>query len=161
MDYRKLRRNQSIEINKENDRISGSVFEAYSAFANTQGGVIYLGIKEQSPKNVILGVTNAPMLKKSFFDAIHNSAKVSVALGGEEMWVKREIDGKTIIEIHIPEAPLSVKPVFLNGNPAFSYIRGHEGDYVATLLERRAMELDAVPKNLICVPMRWAIASKI
>ena len=47
--------------------------------------MIYLGVREKAPRNIIGGVTNLPMLKKTFFDAIHNKSKVSVVMGGDEM----------------------------------------------------------------------------
>ncbi len=147
MDLYTLNESQTIELKEASDRLPANLFETYSSFANTCGGVIYLGVKEKKPRNIISGVTNSPMLKKAFFDAIHNKTKVSVAMGGDEMWREIELEGKTVIEITVKEAPISLKPVYLNGNPAFSYLRSADGDYVASPFERRALELDAVPQK--------------
>lgn len=147
MDLYTLKESQTIELKEASDRLPSNLFETYSSFANTCGGVIYLGVREKAPRNIIVGVKNLPMLKKAFFDTIHNKSKVSVAMGGDEMWREIEIDGKTVVEIQINEAPISLKPVYLNGNPAFAYLRSADGDYLASTFERRAMELDAVPQK--------------
>ena len=60
------------EFKKSQDSLSEDVWETYSAFANTNGGVIYLGIKEKNDKFTILGVNNAKNMKKQFFDCINN-----------------------------------------------------------------------------------------
>lgn len=124
-----------------------NIYESYSSFANTRGGTIYLGVREKKPLNIITGVTNEPMLKKAFFNSIGNKTKVSVALVDDSQWRAISIEGKVVVEITIREAPISLKPVYLNGNPALAYLRRIDGDYPATPFERRAMELDAVPQK--------------
>lgn len=131
MDYYSLSDSQTEEVKTCLDHLSPSLYETYSSFCNTKGGTIYLGITEKKAKNIIVGVKNVSELKKEFVNAIHNKAKVSVAVGGDEIWQEYLVDGKTIVAITIPEAPLSLKPVYLNGNPAFSYIRGADGDFLA------------------------------
>ena len=104
MDLYTLKESQTIELKEASDRLPANLFETYSSFANTCGGVIYLGIREKAPRNIIVGVKNLPMLKKAFFDTIHNKSKVSVVMGGDEMWREIEIDGKTVVKIQINEA---------------------------------------------------------
>ena len=58
--------------------------------------MIYLGVREKAPRNIIVGVKNLPMLKKTFFDAIHNKSKVSVVMGGDEICRELKIDGKPV-----------------------------------------------------------------
>lgn len=121
---------------------------------------MYLGIKEKKPKNIITGVTNEPMLKKSFFSAINNKTKVSVALVDDSQWQVMSVEGKTVIAIAVREAPISLKPVYLNGNPTLCYLRKDDGDYPASAFERRAMELDAVPQKFDmrpCVSLRQVL----
>ena len=147
IDLYTLRESQIIELKEATDSLPLSIYETYSSFANTRGGTIYLGIREKKPKNVIIGVTNEPMLKKSFFNAIANKTKASAALVDDSQWRAISIEGKTVIEIFVREAPISLKPVFLNGNPALCFLRKDDGDYPMSQFERRAMELDAVPQK--------------
>ena len=55
-----------------------SLWESYSSFANTDGGVILLGVKEVNRKFSIVGVPKAATLIKRFWDGINNREKVSV-----------------------------------------------------------------------------------
>lgn len=152
INYLKIKESQTVELKTSEQKLPSSLFETYSSFANTKGGAIFLGIKEGNNENIIAGVSNPKSLKKDFFNAISNNTKVSVCLGGDELWKEIDVDGKTIIQITIPEAPRSLKPVYLNSNPALAYIRRNDGDYLASEQERRAMELDSFPFKMDMQP---------
>ena len=147
IDLYTLRESQTIELKEASDNLPVNMYETYSSFANTRGGTLYLGIREKKPRNVITGVSNEPMLKKSFFSAINNKCKASVALVDDSQWQTIRVEGKTVVAITVREAPISLKPVYLNGNPALCYLRKDDGDFPASPFERRAMELDAVPQK--------------
>ncbi len=146
-EYSKAKESQVLEFKAAEKGLPASVFETYCSFANTKGGTIVLGIKEGEKPNVIVGVSNVKNLKKDFFNTISNKTKVSACLGDDELWNEKVIDGKTIVEIAVPEAPCSLKPLYLNGNPALTYIRRNDGDYLASEYERKAMELDSFPQK--------------
>ena len=55
-----------------------ALWESYSSFANTDGGVILLGVKEVDRKFSIAGVPKAATLIKRFWDGVNNREKVSV-----------------------------------------------------------------------------------
>ena len=57
-----------------------ALWESYSSFANTDGGVILLGVKEVDSKFSIAGVPKAATLIKRFWDGVNNREKVSVSL---------------------------------------------------------------------------------
>lgn len=72
----------TFECKKAENAVPKSVWETYSSFANTIGGTIILGIKENinevdiEKRFEITGVTDARKIKKEFFDTI-NSNKVN------------------------------------------------------------------------------------
>lgn len=145
--YLKAKESQTLELKTAEKGLPSSIFETYCSFANTKGGTILLGIKEGEKENAIVGVKNSAAMKKDFFNTISNKTKVSACLGGDELWKEMVLDDKTIIEIHVPEAPRYSKPLYLNGNPALTYIRRNDGDYLANEYERIAMELDSFPQK--------------
>lgn len=71
-----IQNNESTEVEFKSAKggFPGSLWETYSAFANTQGGTIILGVKEKDHKFYPDGLTKAQVLKykKEFWDNINN-----------------------------------------------------------------------------------------
>ena len=141
--YTNLKESQTIELKTAEKGLPASIYETYSSFANTKGGTIVLGVKESAGENILVGVENPSARKKDFFNTISSKSKVSISLCGDADWREYEVEGKTIIEINVPEAEAKSKPVYLDGNPNHCYVRRHDGDYRATEQERLGMELDS------------------
>lgn len=90
----------------------------YSAFANTQGGDIFLGVRERSGGRFELaGVADPHKLLDELWTGLNNPQKVSVNLL-RDRWVRiLEIDGKAVVHVHVPAATRKQRPVYLRGNP--------------------------------------------
>ena len=120
----------SIEFKLGKDKIPSSLFETYSAFGNTQGGTIYLGIKEnKEAPHSIEGVNNAKQKRKQLFDVFNDKNKVSCCLVNDEDIEILSFDEGDIIKIHVKEADRFNKPVFINGDISNSFGRSDSGDY--------------------------------
>ena len=74
-----------------------SFWTTFSAFANTDGGVIVLGVKEKNKQAIVDGLTKADVidLKKQFWDVANNKQKVSVPLLKNEEAREEEIPGES------------------------------------------------------------------
>lgn len=128
----------NLECKKAESNLPKSVWETYSSFANTTGGIILFGIEEKkaeidiSKKFVINDIKNADKIISDFWNTI-NSEKVKINILIDSNVGKCDIEGKTVVWIEVPQASYKQKPVFLNGNPLKgSYKRNHEGDYHCT-----------------------------
>ncbi|MDR0355206.1 MAG: putative DNA binding domain-containing protein [Deltaproteobacteria bacterium] len=140
----KYKEDNRIEAKRAAGGLPKSLWETYSAFANTQGGYILLGAEEQEDKALnIVGAPDPERLVKEFWDTINNRQKVSVNILADRHVRIEEIEGKHIVAIDIPRADRRDKPVYINNNPIRgSYRRNWEGDYHCTEEEVRAMFAD-------------------
>ena len=138
----------NIEYKEASSDLPKSLWETYSAFANTIGGIIVLGIKEHrnrydEDRFEIKGVADAAKMLKAFWDTI-NSDKVSRNILFDDDVECIDYEGKTLITIHVPMANYTMRPVYINKNLlSGSFKRNYEGDYHCTDEEVRAMLRDA------------------
>jgi len=93
-------------------------WETYSAFANTYGGDVFLGIRERSPGQFELsGIENPNKVIDELWTGLNNPQKVSSCIL-RDRWVNvLEVEGHSIIHIHVPQATRKQRPVYIKGNP--------------------------------------------
>ena len=143
--FEKLKENNQLEVKQSVQGIPNSIWETYSAFCNSYGGTILLGVSEDKHKNLFTcGLTEiqANNLLKSFWDTINNQTKISINLLSDKDVQIQQINNDYIVVINVPQADKSFKPIYINNNPLFAYRRNHEGDYRCTKLEIQAMLRD-------------------
>ncbi|MGE3540209.1 MAG: RNA-binding domain-containing protein [Candidatus Tectimicrobiota bacterium] len=117
-----------------------SLWETYSAMANTHGGVILLGVEDDGR---VSGIGEPAKQKKAFWDTINNRGKISLNLLTSDDVVEVKHNGSTLLAIRVPQASRDQKPVFIGQNPLTgSYRRNYEGDYLCTESEVRRMLAD-------------------
>ena len=107
------------------------VWKTYSAMANTDGGVILLGVQE-SPRGIfkVVGLSDVERVRKALWDNLHNRKQISINLLSESDVAPVVVEGKTVLRIRVPRASRQARPVHLGSNPlGGTYLRRHEGDY--------------------------------
>lgn len=138
------RENNRIEAKKALGGLPHSIWETYSAFANTLGGLLLLGVEELADKSLhAVDLPDPERLVKEFWDQVNNPNKASVNILSSKDVTIETVDGKHIVVINIPRAERSYKPVYVEGNPLNTYRRNGEGDYRCTKEEYQAMVRDA------------------
>lgn len=138
-----------LECKKAEALLPNSVWETYSSFANTDGGIILFGVEEHlretdpDKRFSFSSINNPDQRLKDFWNTINND-KVSANILVDSDVETCVINGKTIIWIHVPPAGYRQRPVYINGNPMKgSYKRNYEGDYHCSEDEVKAMLRDA------------------
>ena len=108
-----------------------SIWETYSAFANTDGGLILLGVEELDDRSLrIQGLLDADEMCADFLRLCADPKVVSADLvsgGGAQVIHTPQGD---VIAITIPPAPPELRPVYVGGDRCRgSYCRRGDGDY--------------------------------
>ncbi|MBR5427217.1 MAG: putative DNA binding domain-containing protein [Clostridia bacterium] len=144
----KYRENNRIEAKKALGGLPHSIWETYSAFANTLGGIILLGVEEYRDKTLhTIDLPDPEKLVQEFWDLVNNPNKASVnTLMDRDVRIET-VNGDRIIVISVPRAQRFERPVYVEGNPLNTYRRNGEGDYRCTEEELRSMYRDASYKT--------------
>jgi len=126
-----------------------SLWETYSAMANTDGGVIVLGVKEHDGDFEVQELENPARIEKDFWNTINNRGKVSVNLLANSDVRIVPVDGRTVLIVQVPRASRRQRPVFVGQNPLDgTYRRFNEGDYKCNDIEARRMVADQLDDSL-------------
>ena len=129
-----------LEFKSAKGGLPQSLWETYSAMANSQGGVVLLGVEDNG---IVSGVTDVGRLKKNFWNIINNRGKINSNLLANCDVVELPWGNTIVLAIHVPRATRIQRPVFLNQNPLTgTYRRNFEGDYHCTEQEVSRMLAD-------------------
>ena len=149
MELLKFGEHINLECKKAESKIPNSVWETYSSFANTDGGVILFGVDENlretdfSKRFSFVSIANPEQRLKDFWNTV-NGDKVSSNILVDSNVGLCDVNGALIMWIQVPQADYKSKPVFINENPIKgTFKRNHEGDYHCTEEEVKAMLRDA------------------
>lgn len=136
------------EVKRANGGLPSSLWETYSAFANTYGGVIILGIKEMDDR--------------------------SWRTTGLKRAEQEKLLDDIVIVIYVPMARREQKPIFINDDLfGGTFRRAYTGDYHCTKLQVKAMLrdqtentmdmelLDEVPLDDLTTKVLWHIETAI
>ena len=124
----------------------GSFWDTYSAFANSEGGVIVLGVIERKGKFYIDNLSDEQIEKytKDFWNKVNNRATVSCNLLKTEDVVVEDYNGHKLMLFFIPRASREQRPVYRTSQPYNgTFKRNYEGDYKCTEKEVQRMFADA------------------
>ena len=151
LDFSRLeqyRENNRIEAKKALGGLPKSIWETYSAFANTLGGIILLGVIETADKTFdSVDLSDPDGLIREFWHIINDPLKVSVNILAEKDVYVEEVGGDHIVVIKVPRADRTYKPVYVDNDTRNTYRRNGEGDYRCTYEEYQAMVRDAAVRS--------------
>ncbi|MDY4251171.1 MAG: putative DNA binding domain-containing protein [Clostridium sp.] len=127
--------NDEVECKEALGGLPKDLWETYSAFANTNGGTLFLGIKEKCGRFFITGVNNEENIIKDLWDNLNNPKKVSANILNNNSIEVLDIEGTKVIKIVIPKADRKSRPVYIGENPfneskhLGTFRRNYSGDY--------------------------------
>lgn len=135
-----------LEFKHAHGGFPGSFWETYSAFANTNGGLILFGVKERNDVFWVDPIDDdlADKLVKTFWKQVRSKDCINICLMGNDDVKVEKYEGNNIIIFRVPRAHLTDRPVYVGHDPlSGTFRRGHEGDYRCNSAEVRQMYADA------------------
>ena len=142
----KDRETAEIEYKSAKGGFPKNFWETYSAFANTHGGTIVLGVKEKDGIFTLNNLTDDDIdkLQKDFWSGVHNKNTINACILKNDDVEVGEIEGHKVILFHIPQAQRDQRPIHCTQD-AFNgtFRRNYEGDYLCGNAEVRRMFADA------------------
>ena len=142
--FASLKESNKLEAKAAREGLPRSLWETYSAFANTDGGAILLGVEEDPHGALsVCGVNEPESLVKALWDGLNNLSCVNVNLLTDNDVSISYDAGEPYIVIEVPRAPRQDRPVYIRNNLASgSFRRNGEGDYHCTSEELKALVRD-------------------
>ncbi len=124
-----------FEVKEASGGIPKSMWETVSAFSNTAGGWIILGIKETKVKSVsayeITGVEKAEKMEQDIISTLRSVSKFNVPILATAQLLY--FDCNAVLAFHIPVS--ANKPVYFGNNLNNTFVRIGSGDQRATDIE--------------------------
>ena len=138
------REHNRLEAKSAKGGFPGSFWETFSAFANTDGGIILLGVKEEKDGRLTPETIDAEKLRKDFWNMVNNRQKISANIVTDSMVKIEQLNGRDILVVDVPRADRTARPVYIGTNPkSGTFRRNHEGDYHCSVEEMALMFRDA------------------
>ena len=128
----------------------GTFWETYSAMANSEGGVVVLGVCERDDVIRVDGLSpkKVSTCQKTLWDGLNNRSVVNANLLDLSSVEAVQLESSMLLAIRVPRASRAQRPVYLTGNPfGNTFRRRHEGDYRCDDAEVRRMFADAQPEG--------------
>ena len=144
------REDNCLEVKKATNGLPHSIWETYSAFANSDGGLIILGVEEDKNHQLhIMGVNHPDELIRDFWNTINNPQKISLNILTDKMVSIQSVEDKQIVVIEVPRAEREMRPVYVGIDPIRgTYRRNNEGDFHCTREQVSAFFRDASPVSV-------------
>ena len=144
-----LNESYDLEFKSAKGGLPRSLWESYSAFANSEGGTIILGVSEKDNYCYLDGLGEDVVRKwlDDFWNQINNKEKVSVnLLTAKDVRIEKVKDDINVLIIRVPPASFRYRPVYIGTDMLKgTYRRDHTGDYRCMPEEVKRMLADSLP----------------
>lgn len=134
-----------VEFKEARQAVPKNAYETVSAFANTEGGHLVFGVRQDGNDFEVVGVLAVDKVQGDFLTALRQLNKISVVLDVREE-LHRQGDANLLV-FYVPEASRSEKPVHLDGNINRSFVRRGGSNIRCSANERDRFLIDAMPER--------------
>ena len=103
--------NAAVEFKRARGGVPADFCPSYSAFANTDGGTIILGIREKDGKREVEGLPDVEKTVADIWNAVNNAEKITANVLFNESVYPIEVDGKWLVVVEVPRAERTIARV--------------------------------------------------
>ena len=125
-----------IEFKEARRDVPKNAYETVSAFANTEGGHLVFGVRQNGDDFEVVGVLAVDKVQSDFLSTLRQTNKISVVLDVKEE-LHQQGDAELLV-FYVPEASRAEKPVYLDGNINRSFVRKGGSDIRCSVNERES-----------------------
>ena len=136
---------RDLEFKEARRDVPKNAYETVSAFANTEGGHLVFGVRQNGDDFEVVGVLAVDKVQSDFLTTLRQSNKISVVLDVQEE-LHRQGDAELLV-FYVPEASRAEKPVYLDGNIDRSFVRRGGSDIRCSVNERDRFLVDAASER--------------
>lgn len=136
-----------LEAKAASGGIPRNAWDTISAFANTIGGALVLGLVERDDGWVAEGIADPEKMRQDLHNMMRDPAKISCEVAGNSDIWKEAVAGNVLVIVRVAAPPRRQKPVYLNGNRDLAFLRRNEGDVRCTGDELDRMRREATPST--------------
>ena len=140
------RESSDVEFKSGKGGFPKEFWPTYSAFANTNGGTIVLGVVERKDSFSLAGLSLQEIehLQKELWRQANNRQVISSCILAPQDVRTIELEGSWVLLCYVPRAQREQRPIYCQQNPEEgTYRRGFEGDFHCTPAEVRRMLSDS------------------
>lgn len=105
--------NAAVEFKRAKGGVPADFWPSYSAFANTDGGTVILGVREKDGKCEVEGLPDVEKTVADIWNAVNNAEKISANVLFNESIYPVDVDGKAVVVVEVPRAERTVRPVYV------------------------------------------------
>lgn len=105
--------NAAVEFKRARGGVPADFWPSYSAFANTDGGTVILGVREKDGKREVEGLPDAEKTVADIWNAVNNAEKISANVLFNESVYPVEVGGKQLVVVEVPCAERTVRSVYV------------------------------------------------
>jgi len=102
-----------VECKASGWQLSKDIWETVSAFSNTAGGTILLGVVERKGRFEIAGITDAPKIQHDLVNGLRDKLNIPISAQVEPTIVPVDGQERVILLVYIPEATSYQKPIYI------------------------------------------------
>ncbi len=102
-----------VECKESAWQLPKDVWETVSAFANTAGGILLLGIAERGGRYDVVGLVDAARIQHDLVSGLREMLNVPIAARVEPLIVNVGGDERVLLSAYIPEAIAYQKPIYI------------------------------------------------